>query len=75
MEVGDRAERSACDKYDGLPLWVALQQVEAVVRKGVIRRRVEARAGSGAVALWRRGGHGGGLRRRKGWTKLGNGVG
>jgi hypothetical protein len=74
MEVGDRAERPACDKYDGLPLWVALQQVEAVVRKGVIRRRVEARAGS-AVALWRRGGHGGGLRRRKGRKRLGNGVG
>ena len=60
MEVGDWTERATCDQNDGLLLWVALQQIEAMMWESVIRRRGEAKAGC-AVVLLQWGGHGGGL--------------
>ena len=38
VEVGDWAKRPACDQYDGLLFWMALKEVEAMVRKGIVRR-------------------------------------
>ncbi len=49
VEIGDRAERSACDQYDRLPFWMALKEVEAVVRKGIVRRCGEMPSGTSTL--------------------------
>ena len=51
MEVGDRAERPARDQYDGLLFWMALKEIEAVVRKRIIRRSGETRSRTSHVLL------------------------
>jgi hypothetical protein len=51
VEVGDRAERPACDQYDGLLFWMALKEVEAVVRKGIVRRCGETPSRTSNVLL------------------------
>ena len=51
VEVGDRAERPACDQYDGLLIRMTLNEVEAVVRKGIVRRCSERRSGTSNVLL------------------------
>lgn len=38
VKVGDRTEGPACDQYDGLLFWMALKEIEAVVRKRIVRR-------------------------------------
>lgn len=57
VEVGDWTERSACDQYDGLPFWMALKEVEAVVRKGIARRWCGETPGGTGNALLRHCGH------------------
>jgi hypothetical protein len=56
VEVSDWAERPACDQYDGLPFWVALKEVEAVVRKGIVRGCGKTLSGT-VNALLRLSGH------------------
>jgi hypothetical protein len=51
MEVGDRAERPACDQNDGLLFWMALKEIEAVVRKRIVRWCGETPSRTGNVLL------------------------
>ena len=51
VEIGDRAERPACDQYDRLLFWMTLEEVEAVVRKGIIGRCGKTPIGTSNVLL------------------------
>ena len=51
VEVGDRAERPACDQYDGLLLRMTLNEVETVVRKGIVWRCSKTPIGTSDVLL------------------------
>ena len=56
VEVGDWAERPTCDQYDGLLFWMALKEVEAMMRKGIVRRCGKTLSGI-SNALLRLSGH------------------
>ena len=56
VEVGNWAKRATCDQYDGLLFWMALKEIEAMVRKGIVRGCGKRPSGTSNTLL-RLGGH------------------